>query len=120
MRYLPFLLAVSLFTGCVNTSATMLGTAPDGLEPKPASVVQAYSDTSTVPCRYDEVAHLQSTGSVQGMNEQVVTDAKETAGEIGANAIIIGSIQDQDPNLVDSYGDTEAQFTAILEDRPCE
>lgn len=120
MRYIAFVFAALLTIGCVQTNATMLGTAPEDLEPVPPSQVLAYSDTASVECSYDKVAALQSSGGVQGMDKRMIEDAKKQAGELGANAIILQRMSSEGPSFGDSYGSTEGRYLAIYERRPCD
>ena len=125
MRHIrPFFAALfiaALAVGCASTNATMLGTAPDDLEPLSVEEVTAYSDTSSVQCDYDRVAALQTSGSVEGMDEKMIKSAKEKAAEIGANAIILKRLSsDSGTGINYDYGSTEGRYLAIYERRPCE
>lgn len=120
MRYAFLLvLAALLIAGCASTSATMLGNAPDDLVQKSPSEVTVYSDTASVGCGYTKVAYLSTSGSVSGMDKKMMESAKKKAAEIGANAVVIGRVNSQGPSFGDAYGNTEARYLAVLEDRPC-
>lgn len=119
-KLLSFLAAALILAGCASTNATMLGTAPDDLEPIPVSQVTAYSDTASVQCPFDRVAALQTSGTVQGMDEKMIQSSKKKAAEIGANAIILRRLSSKGASFGDRYGSTEGRYLAIYERRPCE
>lgn len=121
MRTLLLSAFAALFlVGCASTNATMLAGAPENPKPRPASAVQVYSDTSSIDCPYDKVAYLSTSGSVQGMDEKVMKSAKKKAGEVGANAIVIGRVKSQGPSFGDTYGNTEARYLAVLVEPSCQ
>lgn len=108
-----------IVAGCVSTDVTRLSSAPDGLTPVPASEVSVYRDTSSISCSYSEVALIDTRGGSEltVSNDKLVSEAKESAGELGANAIVVDNFGD-----VEMLGSSEptGKFLAIYEERPCE
>lgn len=128
MRYASFpfgalvcpllLVAGGLLAGCASSEATILANAPENRSPVAPSNVAVYSDTSAVGCEYTRVAMVSTTGNVDNVSDdQMVADAKEKAGEVGANALIVSSIRE---SMNDSaFSGTQGDFLALLEERPC-
>jgi hypothetical protein len=90
LRRVLSLAILPLSVACVQTSATMLSTAPrPAVEP---SAVVIYTSADKVPGKYDEVALIDSHGddaltSYHGMLESM----RKKAGGVGANGIILAS-----------------------------
>jgi len=108
-----------LLAGCVSTDVTRLSSAPEGLTPISPSEVSVYRDTSSVGCSYQDVAIIDTRGGSEltVSNDKLVSEAKGSAAEIGANALILENFGD-----VEMLGSSEptGKFLAIYEDRPCE
>lgn len=128
MRYLPFFILVAALIGCVQTEATRLASAPDDLPPNvDTSEVAVYADTSAVGCDYDPVAMINAEGSTSSVSdEKMIEKSKVTAAKQGANAIVLGSMDTDDPEYNplmfggSDYGSRQGRFLALYERRPCE
>lgn len=111
-------LALLLLTGCVSTDVTKLSSTPDGLTPTSPAEVSVYRDTSSVECSYSEVALIDTRGGSEltVSNDKLVSEAKESAAELGANGIVLENFGD-----VEMLGSSEptGKFLAVYEDRPC-
>jgi hypothetical protein len=88
-------IAVALFTGaCVSTQATRLGSGTIRTPVSPDQVA-IYRTAEQVPGKYEEVALLSSKGDYNATNEEKMYQSmREKAGEMGANAIILQSVQE--------------------------
>ena len=84
----------AVVVGCTQTNAALMDnsvhlarTCPDG--------VKLYSSPSQVGTAYQEVALLNSTGSTDFTTEAgMMTSMRKKAAEVGANGIIMGSINE--------------------------
>ena len=84
----------AVVVGCTQTNAALMDnsvhlarTCPDG--------VKLYSSPSQVGAAYQEVALLNSTGSTDFTTEAgMMTSMRKKAAEVGANGIIMGSINE--------------------------
>ena len=86
--------AVVLLCACVSTQATRLG---NGMirPPVPPDQVAIYRTAEQVPGKYEEVALLSSKGDYSSTDEEkMYRSMREKAGEMGANAIILQSVQE--------------------------
>lgn len=82
-----------LLTGCVQTQATMLD--PTERPPLTEDQVRVYRTPESVQCEYTEVAVINAQGQAGSTNEsQMVNAAKKRAARIGANGVILGSINE--------------------------
>jgi hypothetical protein len=89
------LVVLGLLTiACVRTNAVRLGNAPT--RPKVAlDQVAVYRTAAQVPGKYEEVALLNSTGNTTWTDEaKMLKNMQFTAGEIGANAIILDAVNE--------------------------
>jgi len=114
-------------TACVNTEATMLGSAPEGLEPVDTSEVAVYADSTGLQCPSDRVAMIRAEGTTSGVSDKkMIRNTKEKAAELGANAVIVGGLDTDDPDYNpmllggSDYGSRQGRFLAVREQRPCE
>ncbi len=81
--------------GCVSVNYTKLGN--NDYNPIEPSTVIVYMDPSDVPVKFEKIGLLNSTGSSTFTNEKSLIDAmKEKAGQMGADAIILGTMEDAD------------------------
>lgn len=128
MRYtLPVaLLFAVLLTACVNTEATMLSSAPEGLQPVDTSQVAVYADSTGLECPHQRVAMIRAQGSTSGVSdEKMIENTKVKAAKLGANAIVVGGLQTDDPDYNpfmfggSDYGSRQGRFLALYEERPC-
>jgi hypothetical protein len=88
------LASVLLISACVSTQATRLG---NGTIRPPVSPDQVaiYRTADQVPGKYEEVALLSSKGDYSMTDEEkMYRSMREKAGEMGANAIILQSVQE--------------------------
>jgi hypothetical protein len=82
-------------SGCVSVNYTKLGN--DDYNPIEPSTVIVYMDPSDVPGKFEKIGLLNSTGSSTFTDEKSLIDAmKEKAGQMGADAIILGTLEDAD------------------------
>ena len=87
-------LGAAVAVGCTQTNAALMDnsihlarTCPDG--------VKLYSSPSQVGAAYQEVALLNSTGDTDFTTESgMITSMRKKAAEVGANGIIMGSIDE--------------------------
>lgn len=83
-----------MLSACVSTQAARLGAGPLRPAVMPDSVA-IYLTADRVPGKYEEVALLSSKGDYRGTSEEKMYQSmREKAGEMGANAIILQSVQD--------------------------
>jgi len=127
MRTLLPLLLAALLVGCVQTEATRLATAPEEKAVVSPSDVAVYTDTSQVECEFVPVASVRAQGSTSSVeDEQMIKKSKTTAAKEGANALIIGGLDTDDPDYNpmmfggSDYGSRQGRFLAVYEDRPCD
>ena len=89
--------AIALLSACVSTQATRLGSGTIR-PPVPPDQVAIYRTADQVPRKYEEVALLSSKGDYSMTDEEkMYRSMREKAGEMGANAIILQSVQDREP-----------------------
>ena len=84
---------VLLMTGCVSTTAIMLGPVPKDHASIPRESVRVYRSPDNVRGEYQRIALLsaKTLGRGTGMDENaVLRSLQKKAGELGANAIIVG------------------------------
>ncbi len=105
-----------LMSSCVSVDTTRLSTAPENLSPVSTEDVNIYRSESSVPCEYSEVAILSIKGDATVGNDKLVSKARQKAGQIGANGIIISKFGES-PTMYDS--EPTAEILAIFENRPC-
>ena len=116
-----------LVVSCVNTEATKLSAAPEGLEPVDTSEVVVYADSMGVECPSERVAMIRTEGTTSGVSDKkMIENTKEKAAELGANAVIVGGLDTDDPDYNpmllggSDYGSRQGRFLAVREQRPCE
>jgi hypothetical protein len=89
-----FLVSLMLFSGCVTTTATRLGTSMLH-PPLMSNDVAIYRTAAQVPGQYEEVALLYAKGPATMTNEpQMFESMKTKAAEMRANAIILDAISE--------------------------
>lgn len=87
-------LAVVALSACVSTQATRLGGGTIR-PPVPPDQVAIYRTQDQVPGKYEEVALLSSKGDYSMTDEEkMYRSMREKAGEMGANGIILQSVQE--------------------------
>lgn len=89
--YGPLMLVLS---ACVQTNAAVLN--PTAVHPRTcAQAVQVYTTPDRLKSDYTELALLNSTGNTSYTSEAgMIKNQREKAAEIGANAIILGGINE--------------------------
>lgn len=93
IRQLLFIPALSL-VACVSTQAVRLG-SNEIHPPVSPDKVAIYRTASQVPGKYEEVALLSSSGDYNMTNEEAMyRSMREKAGKMGANAVILDSVQE--------------------------
>lgn len=86
---------VLLLSGCVTTSASMLGTASTQRPAVLPENVALFRSADQVPRRYEEIALLNSEGDSNFTNEaRMFESMRKKAGEVGANAIILDALSE--------------------------
>ena len=94
-RWLSSLAIVVTLAACVQTNATMLGTATSPRTAVAPDSVRIYRTAAQVPGKYEEVALLNATGESQWTNEAKMMKAlQKKAASIGANAIVLDAISE--------------------------
>jgi len=79
---------------CVSTQAVRLGSG-EIRPPVAPDKVAIYRNADQVKGKYDEVAILESKGDYQMTDEEkMYKSMREKAGKVGANGIILGSVED--------------------------
>jgi hypothetical protein len=92
-RALPFLTLILLLAGCVQTQATML--ADFDLPPVHPDDVVIYLSESDIVGDWEKIAIIHAQGDSQLTRESnMLRKARERAGEIGANGILIEDIKE--------------------------
>ena len=87
-------LAVAM-TGCVRAQATML--TPNRYPPVPADEVRVYLAAHEVPETCERITLIHAAGSASWTSEsQMISASRTRAGKVGANALLIRSIDDPD------------------------
>lgn len=80
-------------TGCIQTQATMLD--PTTRPAVPPEEVRVYRNEASIECDYAEVALVHAQGGANFTNEnQMIEAAKKRAGKIGANGVVLGTIDE--------------------------
>lgn len=80
-------------SGCVQTQATRLGAS--NRPPVAEADVRVYRTAESIGCAFEEVAMINAQGSSGLTNEsQMINAAKKRAGQVGANAVIMGRINE--------------------------
>ena len=97
VRWTPLLITTFLLiwfmSGCVVTTATMLGTATMNRAAIAPQAVRLYRTADLVPGKYEEVALLHSKGDYSMTNEpQMFESMKKKAAELGANGVILDAL----------------------------
>lgn len=109
------LFLTALLLGCVGSKVTLLKGASSNPSPVDTSKIKIYADTSALNCSFDYVAVIETqTPSTKTAGAKAIQKAKVEAGEVGANALLIDSL-----NTSSGLGVRENRFTALYEDRPC-
>jgi hypothetical protein len=129
-----------LWAGCGPTTEVLrLPGAAEELAAVAPAEVEVYRGLSRVPCDYRRVALVEARASEEvgpsgGVSQlALIRAARQEAGPVGANAIVIDSVQTQLLTETEVKADTagyartessrslgRAVFLAIREDRPCE
>lgn len=111
-------------TGCVQTQATMLD--PTERAPLTEDQVRVYRTAENVECEYTEVAVINAQGSAGGTNEsQMVSAAKKRAARIGANGVILGTVNEPSAGariagaIFGVGSERRGEMLAIFVDEPC-
>lgn len=91
---LPALLASALLGACAGVHAVPIG-SPVHLTPVPTEQVQVYGSEDEVDAPYDRIAVLHVEGGA-GLDSQgqMIDAAREQAGRMGANAVILGEFRE--------------------------
>lgn len=102
----------------------MLGQAPPNRPKVKASEVSVYTDTTDFECSWEKVALIRAQGSMSSISDKkMLKRSKEQAAEVRANAIIVGRLGTNDPDMTwgggTDYGSREGRFLAAYEERPC-
>ena len=92
LRHLAALALVVV--ACVSTQSVRLGSG-EIRPPIAPDRVAIYRTAQQVPGKYEEVALLTSKGDYQMTNEEAIYKSmREKAGKLGANAVILESVED--------------------------
>lgn len=96
-KFFIVIFATMIMVSCVSTSAVQLGDV--GRRPLvPAWKVAVYRTADQVPCPYNEVALLVSTGDSLWTSESSMWKSmRKKAGKMGANAIILEATSEPNP-----------------------
>lgn len=83
------LLAATLLTACVTANAIKLGTAE--YPPVPPEQVQVFMTEKDIKVPFDKIAVIDVNGGSDSTDDALMIKvARDKAGEIGANGIILG------------------------------
>ena len=94
MRYAIGVFAFAIICGCVAAQMTMLGGATKQA-PIPEDQVQVFMSEKDVPGEYVKIAIVHTQGESIWTNEQgMIKKAQKETAKIGANGIIIESINE--------------------------
>ena len=112
-------------SGCVQTQATLLGSACYAAVP--IEHVHIYRTSDQVECDYEELALIHAQGDVTFTNEhQMIESARKRAAKLGANGLILTPIEA--PGLAEAViaataigsADRRGEMIAIRVSEPCE
>ena len=105
MRRIIAVLGLALFaTGCISTNAVRLGEPGQKYAPVPESEVRVYLKEEDVEGEFDKLAIINAEGNYNFANdERMINAMKKKAGQLGANAIILGEFKD--PSTVEKIAD---------------
>jgi len=95
--------------------------APAPLPPVDAADVTVYAALDSLACSYERVAYIRTSRPVWGASrESIVRHARQKAGEVGANALIVRGLDDAGSSFFSpGGGDARGQSLAVFEQRPC-
>ena len=87
-------LAVVSVAGCVSTNHVPLG-SPNTYPAVAPEEVQVFLTEADVPAEFEKIALINATGESSWTDEaQMVRAMQKKAGELGANAIILGEFKE--------------------------
>lgn len=119
LKNLLVLPLLALAAACVTVRATPLGPQTYH-EPVPRDLVAVYETEDDVPAEFEQIALLWAEGDTDVTNErQMIDAARKKAGQLGANAIILGEIREPRFStrvaaaVLDIPVQRKARFTAI-------
>ncbi|MFB6278921.1 MAG: hypothetical protein ABEK75_05410 [Salinibacter sp.] len=133
------LMLVALLAACGPTTEVLkLPDASEDLTPVPPGQIEVYRSPDAPRCEYDRVAMIEaqeseSVGLTGGVSQiDLMRAAREDAGKMGANAIVIEEMGTEQFTETEVEADTseyertesrkqlgQAMFLAIREHRPC-
>lgn len=133
------LILIALLAACGPTTEVLkLPDASEGLPPVPPAQIEVYRSPDAPRCEYDRVAMIEaqkseSVGLTGGVSQiDLMRAAREEAGKVGANAIVVEEMGTEQFTETEVEADTsayertesrkqlgQAVFLAIREHRPC-
>jgi hypothetical protein len=94
--------------------------APTPLPPVDAADVTVYSALDSLACSFERVAYIRTSPPVWGASrESIVRHAREKAGEVGANALVVRDRAEGGAFFSASGGSARDRSLAVFEQRPC-
>jgi len=95
--------------------------APTPLPPVDAADVTLYAALDSLTCSFERVAYIRTSSPVWGASrESIVRHAREKAGEVGANALVVRGIGAEGTSFFSPGGaNARGQSLAVFEQRPC-
>jgi len=95
--------------------------APAPLPPVDAADVTVYAALDSLACSYERVAYIRTSAPVWGAShESIVQHARQKAGAVGANALVVRGLEEEDSSFFSpSGGGARERSLAVFEQRPC-
>jgi len=95
--------------------------APTPLPPVEPADVTVYSALDSLACSFERVAYIRTSSPVWGASrESILRHAREKAGEVGANALVVrGDSAEGETFFSASGGSARDRSLAVFEQRPC-
>lgn len=91
--YIYLLLASFLLVSCVTTSVTKLNPS-DNYPPVSPDKVRVFLNPNDIDCDFTKIALIKTESGYAMKDEKSVQKAREKAGELGANGIILQGINE--------------------------
>ena len=105
MRKTLGVLALALLaSACISTNAVRLGEPGQQYAPVPEAEVRVFLKEEDVTGEFEKIALINAEGNYSYANdERMINAMKKKAGQLGANAIILGEFKD--PSTVEKIAD---------------